>query len=394
MFETMQAAPGDKILALMAKYREDDRPGKMDLGVGIYKDENGETTVMRAIRAAEQRLYDTQTTKSYVGLQGDKEFCALMGDLVMGDAVSADRLRVCQAPGGSGALSILSFMINRARPGATVWLSDPSWPNHVPLLSGAGLKPQSYPYYDSTSGTVLFDAMLETLEGAASGDLLLLHGCCHNPTGADLTLEQWRTVTDLCNRKGLLPFIDFAYLGFGDGLDQDAAGLRLMAANVPELVLAASCSKNFAVYRDRVGAAMLIGADAKSADTAFSQLLSVTRSIYSMPPDHGGAAVRIALQDPALKADWMDELESMRSRMERLRQEFADALRQASNSDRFDFIAGQKGMFSRLGLTPEQVDTLRNEHAIYMIGDSRINIAGLPGDRMDELARAIVQVAS
>ena len=394
MFETMQPAPGDKILALMAKYREDDRANKVDLGVGVYKDDNGETTVMRSIRAAEQRLYDEQTTKTYVGLQGDKAFCALMGDMVMGDAVAADRLRVCQAPGGSGALSILAVTINRARPGATVWLSDPSWPNHIPLLSGSGLKPRPYPYYDSATGTVLFDAMLETLEQADAGDVLLLHGCCHNPTGADLTLEQWQAVTDLCNRKGLLPFIDFAYLGFGDGLQQDTAGLRLMAANVPELVLAASCSKNFAVYRERVGAAMLIGADAEQADTAFSQLLSVTRSIYSMPPDHGAAAVRIALEDPALRADWMEELESMRLRMETLRRDFADALRMASNRDRFDFIAGQKGMFSRLGLTPEQVETLRSEHAIYRVGDSRINIAGLPGDRLDELARAIVSVAS
>ena len=394
MFESMQSAPPDKILALLAKYREDDRPNKVDLGVGVYKDENGNTPVMRAIRAAEQRLYDEQTTKSYVGLQGDKEFCALMGDIVMGDAVPAERLRVCQAPGGSGALSILAVMINRARPGATVWLSDPSWPNHIPLLGGAGLKPQSYPYYDAATGSVLFDEMLEALGKAEAGDIVLLHGCCHNPTGADLTLDQWQAVADLCNEKGLLPFIDFAYLGFGDGLEQDAAGLRLMASQVPELVLAASCSKNFAVYRERVGAAMLVGANPEAADAAFSQLLSVTRSIYSMPPDHGAAVVRIAMQDPELSADWKAELESMRVRMERLRRDFADALRKASNSDRFDFIAGQKGMFSRLGLTPEQVDTLRNEHAIYMIGDSRINIAGLPGDGLDDLARAIVSVAS
>ncbi|MCP4318126.1 MAG: aspartate/tyrosine/aromatic aminotransferase [Hyphomicrobiales bacterium] len=394
MFETMKPAPADKILALMAQFREDSRTNKVDLGVGVYKDKNGDTTVMRSIRAAEQRLFNDQTTKSYVGLQGDKEFCALMGDIVMGDAVPAGRLRVCQAPGGSGALSILAVMVNRARPGATIWLSDPSWPNHIPLLGGAGLNPQSYPYYDSATGLVLFDAMIETLGKAEAGDILLLHGCCHNPTGADLTIGQWQAISDLCNEKGLLPFVDFAYLGFGDGLQEDAAGLRLLAASVPEMVVAASCSKNFAVYRERVGAAMLVGANSEEADTAFSQLLSVTRSIYSMPPDHGAAIVRIALQDPELKADWMAELESMRTRMVGLRQDFAAALRKASNSSRFDFIANQKGMFSRLGLSPDQVGTLRNEHGIYMIGDSRINIAGLPGDGLDDLARAIVSVAS
>lgn len=224
----------------------------------------------------------------------------------------------------------------------------------------------------------------------AAGDILLLHGCCHNPTGADLSMEQWQAVANLCNDTGLLPFVDFAYLGFGDGLEQDAAGLRLLAAQVSEMVIAASCSKNFGVYRERVGAAMLIGANSDEADIAFGQLLSVTRSVYSMPPDHGAAIVRIILSDPELRADWQLELEEMRQRMERLRQDFADALRRASNSSRYDFVASQKGMFSRLGLTTQQIETLRENHGVYIVGDSRINIAGLPEGRLDELAHAIV----
>ncbi len=392
MFESMQPAPADKILALMARYREDPRPHKIDLGIGIYKDENGNTAVMRAVRTAEQRLHDGQQTKAYVGLQGDKDYCQAMADLVLGDAVPAERLRVCQAPGGSGALSILAMMMHRAHPEATIWLSEPTWPNHVPLLTTAELATRFYPYYDAASGRIVFSEMMDALSAAEPGDVVLLHGCCHNPTGADLDLEQWQAVTDLCLEKQLVPFVDFAYLGFGSGLEADSAGLRLMASQVPEMAIAVSCSKNFAVYRDRVGAAFLIARNAEEADAAFSNLLSVTRSVYSMPPDHGAAAVRIVLTDSELRADWEQELEEMRTRMETLRGDFAEALRRASNSDRFDFIAGQKGMFSRLGLTPEQVDRLREEHGIYIIGDSRINVAALPGDRLDHVARAVVSV--
>ena len=244
MFEALQPAPKDSILALMAQFREDPRPNKVDLGVGVYKDEDGNTTVMRAIRAAERRLHDEQDTKSYVGLQGDKQFCELMGKLVLGNSVPEDRLRICQAPGGSGALSILAMMLHRAHPRATIWLSDPSWPNHIPLLTSAGMETRSYPYYDPVSGKVLFDEMIEALSAANPGDIILLHGCCHNPTGADLDAEHWRILTDLFLQKQLVPFVDFAYLGFGDGLEEDTEGLRYMAARMPEMVIAASCSKN------------------------------------------------------------------------------------------------------------------------------------------------------
>jgi len=390
MFEDVKAAPADKILGLMMQFREDPRDDKVDLGVGVYKDRNGDTPILRSIKAAELKLFDSQKTKSYVSVQGDREFCEEMGKLVLGDSVGADRLRICQSAGGTGALAILAKLIDHAKPGATIWMSDPTWPNHVPVVTMAGLRPRSYPYYDTAGGRLLFDQMMEALSKAEAGDVLLLHGCCHNPTGANLDLEQWRAVADLCVEKGLFPFIDFAYLGFGDGLEADAEGLRLMAAKVPEMLIAASCSKNFGVYRERVGAAMIIAASSAQAEASYTQLMAVTRAIYSMPPDHGAAIVRMVLTDTDLRADWETELAGMRNRMLSLRTGFADALRRESNSSRFDFIAGQRGMFSRLGISPDEIVKIREEHGIYIVGDSRINVAGLPDDRLDEVARAIV----
>ncbi|MEO4044188.1 amino acid aminotransferase [Hoeflea sp. CAU 1731] len=390
MFENVQAAPADKILGLMMQFREDPRDNKLDLGVGVYKDSHGDTPVLSAIKSAELRLFDSQKTKAYVGVQGDREFCVEMGSLVLGDSVSMDRARICQAPGGTGALSILSMLIGRTAPDATVWVSDPTWPNHMPLLKNAHLKTQQYPYYDTKNGKLLFAGMMEALSVAKPGDVLLVHGCCHNPTGADLDLEQWTAIADLCLEKSLLPFVDFAYLGFGDGLEEDAAGLRLLASKVPEMLIAASCSKNFGVYRERVGAAMIIAAAPAQAEATFTQLMSVTRAVYSMPPDHGAAIVRMVLTDPHLKGEWITELTTMRNRMLKLRSGFAEALRRESNSSRFDFIADQRGMFSRLGIAPEEIDRIRADHGIYIVGDSRINIAGLPDNRLDEVARAIV----
>jgi aromatic-amino-acid transaminase len=259
-------------------------------------------------------------------------------------------------------------------------------------MRGAGLKVRDYPYFDAASGAVRFDDMLTALGKAEAGDIVLLHGCCHNPTGANLDAAQWAKVTDLVVERGLLPFVDIAYQGFGEGLDADAAGLRLLASKVPEMVVASSCSKNFAVYRDRVGAAMILAKNSAEADVAMSQMLSAARAMYSMPPDHGAAAVRMVLEDDGLRADWEAELEEMRLRMLRLRVQFADALRRQSNSDRFDFVASHRGMFSRLGLTEAQVERLRAEYGVYMVGDSRINVAGLPEDGMDDLAKAVVSV--
>lgn len=392
MFENLQPAPADKILALIGLYRADPRSDKVDLGVGVYKDREGRTPVMRAVREAETRLFAGQDTKTYLGLAGDTAFNTAMIKLAFGDKADLSRIRAAQAPGGSGALRLVAELLQRTRAGATIWLSNPTWPNHMPVMRAAGLQVREYPYFDAASGTVRFDEMLAALRTAASGDVVLLHGCCHNPTGANLNATQWGAVADVLVERGLLPFIDIAYQGFGEGLDADAEGLRLVASRVPEMVVASSCSKNFAVYRDRVGAAMIMARDGAHADVAMSQMLSAARSIYSMPPDHGAAAVRIVLEDTALRADWQAELEEMRLRMLRLRVAFADALRRQSNSDRFDFVASHRGMFSRLGLTEAQVERLRVEHGVYMVGDSRINVAGLPEDGMDRLAKAIVSV--
>ncbi|MBW8908227.1 MAG: aspartate/tyrosine/aromatic aminotransferase [Mesorhizobium sp.] len=392
MFEALQPAPADKILALIGLYRNDPRPGKVDLGVGVYKDIDGKTPVMRAVREAEKRLLASQDTKTYLGLAGDIAFNTAMIKLAFGDKADLSRIRAAQAPGGSGALRLVAELLQRSRPGATVWLSDPTWPNHPPVMRAAGLAVRDYPYFDAASGSVRFDDMLAALKTANSGDVVLLHGCCHNPTGANLDVAQWAQVADVLLERGLLPFVDIAYQGFGEGLDADAAGLRLLAEKMPEMVVASSCSKNFAVYRDRVGATMILAKDGAQADLALGQMLAAARALYSMPPDHGAAAVRMVLEDTELKADWEAELEEMRLRMLRLRVAFAEALRRQSNSDRFDFVASHRGMFSRLGLTEAQVERLRAEHAVYMVGDSRINVAGLPEDGMDDLAKAIVSV--
>ncbi|MER8926099.1 amino acid aminotransferase [Mesorhizobium sp. M0859] len=392
MFENLQPAPADKILALIGLYRADPRPDKVDLGVGVYRDRDGKTPVMRAVREAEKRLLQGQDTKTYLGLAGDTAFNAAMARLVFGLAADMTRIRAAQAPGGSGALRLVAELLKRTRTDAMVWLSDPTWPNHMPVMRAAGLQTREYPYFDAASGAVRFDDMLNALRTANPGDVVLLHGCCHNPTGANLDISQWAAIADLVVERGLLPFVDIAYQGFGEGLDADAAGLRLLAAKVPEMVVASSCSKNFAVYRDRVGAALIMAKGGAQADLAMGQMLSAARAMYSMPPDHGAAAVRIVLEDPALRSDWEAELEEMRLRMLRLRVQFAEALRRQSNSDRFDFVASHRGMFSRLGLSEAQVGRLRAEHAIYMVGDSRINVAGLPEDGMDALAKAIVSV--
>ncbi|CAN7743303.1 aromatic amino acid transaminase [Rhizobium sp. LjRoot258] len=392
MFETLDLAPPDKILSLSILYKNDARPTKMDLGVGVYKNSQGATVIMRAVREAEKRLYESQTTKTYVGMAGDEGFNKAMLQLVFGERADLSRMFACQTAGGSGALRTIADLLAKARPDATIWLSDPTWPNHVPILKAAGFKTATYPYFDPASGTVKADAMLEGLKQAKAGDITLLHGCCHNPTGANLTIQQWAPVVDLLVERDLFPFVDLAYQGFGDGLEEDAAAVRLLASKVPEMAVATSCSKNFSVYRDRVGAVILMGKDAEGVKIAGSQALATTRVLYSMPPDHAAAAVRIILEDDALRADWKSELEAMRLRMLNLRKGFAEALRRQSNSSRFDFIADHRGMFSRLGLTEAQVDRLRDEFGIYMVGDSRFNVAGLREDRLDDLAKAVVSV--
>jgi aromatic-amino-acid transaminase len=392
MFETLKPTPPDRIIEMMQRFRADPRTDKIDLGVGVYKDAEGRTPVMRAVKAAERRLVEEQDSKAYVGLLGDTEFVDLMADLALGPAVPAERLAGAQTPGGTGAIHQLFELIHRASPSATVWMSDPTWPNHPAILAHLGVPARTYRYFDAETRGVDFAGMMADLTDLKPGDVLLLHGCCHNPTGASLSLDQWRELTDFVNARGAVPMVDLAYQGFGDGLDDDVAGLRHMAAAVPELMLAASCSKNFGVYRDRVGAAFTLSPDKATADLARVNLASLNRLNYSFPPDHGAKVVATILGDPGLRQDWTSELEDMRQSMLTLRQGLTDALRKATNSDRFDFVGEHRGMFTRLGLDPEKVASLRDEAGIYMIGDSRINIAGLPRDQLDHLARAIAAV--
>ncbi len=390
MFETLQTPPPDKILALSVAFRADPRADKIDLGVGVYKDEAGVTVILRAVKEAERRLLATQTTKTYVSPAGDEGFNAAMIDLVFGPDAPKQRLRGVQAPGGSGAVRLLAELVARAERGATVWLPEPTWPNHQGILRQAGLAFRTYPYFDPQTRGVDFDALRGALADAGPGDVVLLHGCCHNPTGADLTPDQWREIAALSVELEFTPFIDLAYQGFGDGLDADAQGVRILAAAVPEMLVAASCSKNFALYRERVGCAMILAATPEAADLTKENMKALARVNHSMPPDHGAAIVRMVLEDPALRADWMAELDAMRTRMQELRKALAEALRARTNSDAYDFITRHRGMFSLLGGTPEQVARLRENHGVYMVGDSRVNIAGLSRANVDRLTEALV----
>lgn len=392
MLENLPAQAPDKIIELIGLFKADTRTDKIDLGVGVYKDATGQTPVMRAVKAAERQLVEAQASKSYVGLMGDLEFCDSMRDLVLGDAVDASRVVSAQTPGGTGAIRQLYQMIQLGNPDATLLMSDPTWPNHPAIAKSMGISMATYPYLHPETLEVDFDAMLASIESAKPGDVILLHGCCHNPTGANLSLDQWKVLTEKVKAKGLLPLIDIAYQGFGDGLDEDAAGVRHMAAHVDEMLIAASCSKNFGVYRDRVGVMMAISASEKGRDLAKSNMAAVNRLNYSFPPDHGAKVVQMVLTDDALKADWLEELETMRTSMLSLRQSLADELRQQTNSGRFDFVAEHRGMFSRLGLSPEQVLRLREEFGVYMVGDSRINVAGLRQEIVGRLAKAIAAV--
>jgi aromatic-amino-acid transaminase len=394
MLETLKPAPPDRILEVLNLFRADPRPDKLDLGIGIYKDARGRTPVMRAVKAAEGRLHAEQDSKAYLGILGDPEFLAGMAELALGASVPRDRLSGAQTPGGTGAIRLLSELVRRAAPAATVWMSDPTWPNHPAILGYLGIPARSYRYFDAASGGVDFAGMMRDLAEAKPGDVLLLHGCCHNPTGAGLSLDQWRELTEFALKQGVVPMVDLAYQGFGDGLEADVAGLRHMAAAVPELLLATSCSKNFGVYRDRVGAAFVLSETPAAAEVTKSNVGSLGRLTYSFPPDHGAKVVSMILADPELRADWTAELEAMRLGMLEIRQGLADALRRETNSDRFDFVAAHRGMFSRLGLTPAQVAELRDKHGIYMVGDSRVNIAGLPTEQLGRLARAMVAVGA
>jgi len=390
MLSNLKPQPADKILALMQAYREDPREDKIDLGVGVYKNALGVTPVMRAIKAAEHKLWETETTKAYTGLAGDPAYTAAMIGLVLGDAVARDRMAAVATPGGTGAIRRGLELIRMANPDATVWLSAPTWPNHPSIIKYLGIPMQEYRYFDNATRDVDFQGMLADLEKVKAGDAVLLHGCCHNPTGANLTLEQWAQVVELMKMRGAVPFIDIAYQGFGDGLDDDAAAVRMVTAAMPETIIAASCSKNFGIYRERTGILMTAAPDEATRVVSQGNMAFLNRQNFSFPPDHGARLVSMILTDDALRADWQAELEEVRVGMLGLRKQLAAELRQRTNSDRFDFIARHRGMFSRLGATPEQVETMREKAGIYMVGDSRLNIAGLNATTVPVLAEAIV----
>ncbi|WP_040672349.1 amino acid aminotransferase [Rhodobacter ferrooxidans] len=392
MLNALKPQPADKILQLIQMFKDDPRATKIDLGVGVYKDATGLTPVMRAVKAAEKQLWEVETTKTYTGLAGEPAYNAAMAQMILDGCVAADRLASVATPGGTGAIRQALELIKLAAPAATIWLSNPTWPNHPSIIRYLGMAMTEYRYFDASTGTVDFAGMLADLAGVKPGDVVLLHGCCHNPTGANLTLDQWAQVADLLNAKAAIPFIDLAYQGFGDGLEADAAPTRLIASRCPEVLIAASCSKNFGIYRERTGVLIAISPEAGMRATTQGNLAFLNRQNFSFPPDHGARLVTMILNDPRLTAEWKAELEEVRQNMLTLRQNLADALRAATNSDRFDFVASHRGMFSRLGLTPEQVETLRADHGIYMVGDSRINIAGLNAKTVPILARAVAQV--
>jgi len=390
MLEQLKDQPADKILSLMAAYRADPRPTKIDLGVGVYKDPTGLTPVMRAVRAAERRLVEEQVTKTYTALTGDPAFSDAMIAMVLDGAVARDRIAAVATPGGTGAIRQAVELVRLASPGAKVWLSNPTWPNHNSILKYLGVPTAEYRYFDEATRGLDFAGLLADLGQVAKGDVVLLHGCCHNPTGANPTADQWAQIIAVLKDRGAVPLVDLAYQGFGDGLEQDAAATRAIVKAFPECLIAASCSKNFGIYRERTGILMAISPEAGMTKTVQGNLNFLNRQNFSFPPDHGARVVTMVLTDPALRADWEAELEEIRNTMLGLRAALADELRRLTNSDRFDFIASHRGMFSRIGATPAQVDAMRETDGIYMVGDSRINIAGLNRDTVPVLARAIV----
>ncbi|MCC6201755.1 MAG: aspartate/tyrosine/aromatic aminotransferase [Gammaproteobacteria bacterium] len=395
MFETLERFPVDPILGLISAYAADHNPRKIDLGVGVYKDEQGRTPILAAVKAAERIRLEVEDTKTYYPQAGNPVFNREVQRLLFGDdskACAEQRVHTVQTPGGSGAVKVGAMLLGLARPGAKILVSDPTWINHKALLANSDLDIGSYPYYDSASNRVRFDDMKAAIAALPPRSYVLLQGCCHNPSGADLTLAQWRELAALLRQHEVVPFVDIAYHGLAIGVDEDVAYLRLLAVELPELVVAYSCSKNFGLYRERVGAVSVVGATRDIADNALSQILGVARRLYSVPPAHGQTIVGTILSTPQLRASWLAELTEMRERLNGMRREVAAAINARQQQRDFGFIAGQYGMFSFLGLSVEQIRRLRNEFSIYMVETSRINVAGLNPGNIDYFADAVAAV--
>ncbi|HKX92833.1 MAG TPA: amino acid aminotransferase [Sphingomicrobium sp.] len=374
----------DSLLALIALCDADPRPEKIDVGVGVFRDGVGNTPILKVMKEAEQRLVDTQESKSYLGSAGDRRFAELLRPILLGEHADDERIAGVQTPGGCGALRLGFELIAAANPGARVLVGTPTWPNHPPIIGSVRLEQVDYPYYERGQAAIRFEAVMEALSSAEPGDVALLHGCCHNPTGADLSEEQWREVVRIVRDRGLIPLIDIAYQGFGRGLDEDAFGVRLMLSSCDEVIIAQSCDKNFSVYRDRVGCLFVKTGSADATATAMGHVFQRAREMWSMPPDHGAAAVRIILDDPELRARWLVELAAMRDRINFVRQRIAAA------DPRLAFIGRQYGMFSMLPLSKAQVLKLREEHAIYLADSGRFNVVGLGDAQIDRFAAAVV----
>lgn len=395
MFERIAAAPADPILGLADLFRADDRPNKINLGIGVYKDETGKTPVLTSVKKAEQYLLENETTKNYLSIDGIADFGRCTQELLFGAdsaLISGHRARTAQTPGGTGALRIAADFIATQTSAKRIWVSNPSWPNHKNVFAAAGLEVCEYDYYDAARHTLDFDGLVSSLSAAQAGDIVLFHGCCHNPTGIDPTAAQWAQLAELSLTKGWLPLFDFAYQGFARGLEEDAEGLRAFAASHQELIVCSSYSKNFGLYNERVGAFTLVAADATVVDTAFSQVKATIRANYSNPPAHGAAVVATILDNSALRALWEQELTSMRERIQRMRQLFVNTLQEKGAKGDFSFIINQNGMFSFSGLTKDQVVRLRKEFGVYAVNSGRVNVAGMTPDNMSQLCEAIVAV--
>ena len=392
MLEQLQQQPPDKILALMQTFKEDPRANKLDLGIGVYKNENGQTPIINAVKKAEKILWEQETTKSYTKLTGDSDFQTVMKELIFSDCVSENIISTAHTPGGTGAIRQAFELIRLASPNSKIWISNPTWPNHISILKFLNIPYSEYVYLDKETCELNFDGMMESLKNTKPGDIILLHGCCHNPTGANLNNDQWKELQKFLCDNQLVPLIDLAYQGFGDGLDEDAYGVRLLAKKCKEVILAASCSKNFGIYRERTGILFTISENEKIKNISSNTLAFLNRQNFSFPPDHGGKLVTLILKNEELKSSWIKELNEMRLNMLDIRKSLAEELRKKSQSNRFDFLETHRGMFSLLGATKDQVLSMREKHAIYMIEDSRVNIAGLNKKRLSKLARAIIDV--
>ncbi|SEI05860.1 aspartate aminotransferase [Rheinheimera pacifica] len=395
MFAQLQPVATDPILGLMAAYKEDPNPNKVDLGVGVYKDEQGHTAVLKCVKEAEALRLKQEDSKTYIGMAGDLGFNAHIEKLAFGighKVLLANRVTTAHTPGGTGALRVAAEFIKKANPNATIWVTSPTWANHISMFKAAGLNVKEYTYYDYDTKGLNEDAMFAELATVPAGDVVLVHACCHNPSGMDLTFAQWQRFTDIAKERGFTPLVDMAYQGFGTGLDEDAKGLRYLADNVDEMILCSSCSKNFGLYRERIGAVSIVAVDSKVADVAKVNLLSVVRSIYSMPPAHGAIIVANILDSNELTSLWHQELAEMRNRINNYRQLIIDTLAAEGVQQDFSFITRQHGMFSFLGINKAQIDRLRSEFSIYMVGSSRVSIAGLNHSNINYFAKSVATV--